>query len=53
VFGDDGALTDVRFVAPEQVEPIADCLSAMGYADSDIQRILGLNLLRLASIWKV
>lgn len=41
------------FVAPEQVPEIVDCLAAMGYADADIQRILGLNLLRVAkAVWK-
>ena len=52
VFGEDAGSPDMPFVAPEQIPEIALCLEAMGYADSDIQRVLGLNLLRIASIWK-
>ncbi len=41
------------FVSPEQVAEIVECLAGMGYADSDVQRILGLNLLRVArTVWK-
>jgi membrane dipeptidase len=41
------------FVAPEQIPEIVGCLSSMGYADADLQRILGLNLLRVArTVWK-
>ncbi len=52
LFGEDVALPDPQFVAPEQTPEIVDCLAAMGYADSDIARVLGLNLLRIAEIWK-
>jgi membrane dipeptidase len=51
-FGRDASSPEVRFVAPEQIPEIALCLEAMGYAGSDIQRVLGLNLLRVAAVWK-
>jgi membrane dipeptidase len=51
-FGRDASSPEVRFVAPEQIPEIALCLKAMGYAGSDIQRVLGLNLLRVAAVWK-
>ncbi|HKU66581.1 MAG TPA: membrane dipeptidase [Candidatus Baltobacteraceae bacterium] len=41
------------FVAPEQIAEIAQCLQAMGYARTDIARVLGGNLLRVArEVWK-
>jgi membrane dipeptidase len=41
------------FVAPEQIPEIASCLRAMGYADADLLRILGSNLMRVArEVWK-
>jgi membrane dipeptidase len=41
------------FVPPEQIPEIADCLRAMGYVESDLARVLGLNLLRIArTVWK-
>ena len=49
-FGD--ATSFVNFAAPEQIPEIADCLEALGYAPSDVERVLGLNLLRIARIWK-
>ena len=51
-FGGDAALAEVPFVAPEQIGEIADCLSSIGYAPSDIAQVLGRNLLRIAAIWK-
>lgn len=51
-FGDDSALASPRFVAPEQLPEIVDCLVAMGYGASDIERVLGLNVLRVAAaVW--
>lgn len=52
LFGDDAQTSEFRFVAPEQVPEIVECLTALGYADADIARVLGLNLLRIAQIWK-
>jgi microsomal dipeptidase-like Zn-dependent dipeptidase len=51
-FGDDATQPEIHFVAPEQIPEIVDCLVAMGYGQSDIARILGLNLLRIAKLWK-
>jgi membrane dipeptidase len=54
LFGND-ATTQYAcdFVSPEQIPEIVDCLSSMGYADTDLERILGLNLLRVAqTVWK-
>lgn len=51
VFGADAATPDQQFVAPEQLPEIVGCLSAMGYADEDLRRVLGLNLLRVAQVW--
>ncbi|MDP9018810.1 MAG: dipeptidase [Candidatus Eremiobacteraeota bacterium] len=52
VFGKEAEVPTIDFVAPEQVSEIADCLISMGYAEVDVQRIFGLNWLRIASIWK-
>ena len=52
IFGNDASLARPRFVEPEQLPEIADCLLAMGYAQSDLRRVLGLNLLRIAELWK-
>ncbi|MBS0421293.1 MAG: membrane dipeptidase [Proteobacteria bacterium] len=42
-----------RFVAPEQLPEIVEVLLGWGYAESDLQAILGGNLLRLAkAVWK-
>lgn len=52
-FGDDATATQPLFVAPEQISEIADCLTAMGYAGPDVERVLGKNLLRVAgSVWR-
>jgi membrane dipeptidase len=52
LFGGD-ANSNCGFVAPEQIPEIAQCLHAMGYAKSDIARIFGGNLLRIArEVWK-
>ncbi len=41
------------FVRPEQLVEITDSLLSMGYAASDIERVLGLNLVRLArEVWR-
>jgi membrane dipeptidase len=41
------------FVAPEQIPEITECLRAMGYAETDLAKVLGLNLLRIArAVWK-
>lgn len=41
------------FVAPEQIPEIASCLAATGYAQPDIARVLGGNLLRVArEVWR-
>lgn len=57
LFGDDsqaqlgGAACD--FAAPEQIPEIAGCLRAIGYAESDVAKVMGLNLLRVArTVWK-
>jgi membrane dipeptidase len=56
MFGQDAKTLEqyaCDFVAPEQIPEIVNCLAAMGYADADIQRVLGLNLLRVArTVWK-
>jgi membrane dipeptidase len=56
MFGEDAKTLQqyaCDFVAPEQIPEIASCLTAMGYADLDVQRVLGLNLLRVArAVWK-
>jgi membrane dipeptidase len=41
------------FVAPEQISPIVRCLAASGYRDEDLEKVLGLNLLRIArAVWR-
>jgi len=41
------------FVAPEQIREIAQCLHSMGYAQADLARIFGENLMRVArTVWK-
>jgi membrane dipeptidase len=41
------------FVTPEQIPEIAQCLHSMGYAATDIARVMGGNLLRIArQVWK-
>jgi membrane dipeptidase len=53
LFGGDADLPDHQFVAPEQIPEIVECLLDLGYAELDIQRVLGLNLLRVAgTVWK-
>ncbi len=52
LFGADANLASPQFVAPEQLSEIVAILQSMGYVDADIRRILGENLLRLATIWK-
>ncbi len=56
MFGEDAKAVKEHgcgFVAPEQIPEIVACLQAMGYADADLQRVLGLNLLRIArETWK-
>ncbi len=52
-FGNDATGAQPLFVAPEQISEIVDCLTAMGYADPDVERVLGQNLLRVAgSVWR-
>jgi membrane dipeptidase len=56
MFGNDAKTLEqyaCDFVAPEQISEIVSCLTSMGYADVDLQRVLGLNLLRVAqTVWK-
>jgi membrane dipeptidase len=43
----------VRMVAPEQLPGIVEILQSWGYGDTDLQAILGGNLMRLArAVWK-
>ena len=43
----------VRMVAPEQLPGIVETLQNWGYGDSDLQAVLGGNLMRLArTVWK-
>ena len=42
-----------RFVPPEQIEEIVATLQGWGYAEADLQAVLGGNLMRLArTVWK-
>jgi membrane dipeptidase len=53
LFGGDASKYACDFVAPEQIPEIAQCLRTMGYADPDIARVFGGNLLRIArEVWK-
>jgi membrane dipeptidase len=56
MFGEDStavAATGCDFVAPEQIPQIVEGLRSLGYADGDVRKILGLNLLRIANAaWK-
>lgn len=43
----------VRLVAPEQIVEVVEMLMRLGYAQSAIQKILGLNFLRVAEqVWR-
>lgn len=43
----------VRMVAPEQLEGVVQMLQNWGYSDTDLQAVLGGNLMRLArAVWK-
>ncbi|HET9096259.1 MAG TPA: membrane dipeptidase [Candidatus Baltobacteraceae bacterium] len=56
MFGSDAATLQkyaCGFVSPEQIPEIAECLRTMGYAQSDIARVLGGNLVRVArEVWR-
>jgi membrane dipeptidase len=56
VFGEDADAVQrsgCDFVSPEQIPEIVSCLQAMGYGDDALQRVLGLNMLRVArAVWK-
>jgi membrane dipeptidase len=53
LFGADAKAETSRFVAPEQVPEIVACLRALGYADDDLRRVLGGNLMRIAeTVWR-
>ena len=56
MFGSDASALQkyaCDFVAPEQIPEIAACLTSMGYASSDVAKVLGGNLLRVArEVWK-
>lgn len=56
MFGADAraaTATGLDFVAPEQIPEIVEALFTMGYAELDVRKILGLNLLRIArAVWK-
>lgn len=47
-FGDAVVSAQIDFVEPEQLPEIVECLFALGYAASDVERVIGLNLLRIA-----
>jgi membrane dipeptidase len=55
MFGRDAATLEkyaCAFVAPEQIPEIAASLARMGYAESDVAKVLGGNLLRIArEVW--
>ena len=43
----------VRMVAPEQLPEVVDALLSRGYRDADVEKVLGLNWLRVArQVWK-
>jgi membrane dipeptidase len=48
-----GAAGPCDFVKPEQISEIVTQLASVGYADDDLAKILGTNLLRVAqTVWK-
>ncbi len=48
-----GYSSQVRMVAPEELESIVERLLAMGYSTADLEAILGGNLLRVArQVWR-
>lgn len=56
LFGSDAATLEkyaCAFVPPEQIPEIEQCLRSIGYASSDVAKILGGNLLRVAkAVWR-
>lgn len=56
MFGEDSHAIAERgcdFVKPEQLPQVVDALIELGYTESDLRKILGLNLLRIATtVWK-
>lgn len=52
VFGPAISAAGIASVQPEQIPEIVACLTALGYADADLERILGGNWLRIAANWK-
>ena len=55
LFGKDARSAETGFasVAPEQLRDVVATLSKLGYSDGDLEKILGLNLLRIArAVWK-
>jgi membrane dipeptidase len=55
LFGKDARSAETGFhsVAPEQLHDVVATLSKLGYSDGDLEKILGLNLLRIArAVWK-
>jgi len=55
LFGDDAKRypNGCPFVAPEKIPQIAEALAGLGYSGDDLQKILGLNWLRVArEVWK-
>lgn len=56
LFGEDPGLMDAQgcdFAEPEQIPEISEALGRLGYARSDVRKILGLNFLRIArEVWK-
>jgi membrane dipeptidase len=45
-----GYTKGLSMVAPEQLPEVVDILLRWGYAESDLQQVLGGNLLRLAQL---
>jgi len=55
LFGKDARSAETGFasVAPEALRDVVAILSKIGYSDGDLEKILGLNLLRVArAVWK-
>jgi membrane dipeptidase len=55
MFGKDARSEATGFacVAPEDLREVVAALASMGYSDGDLEKILGLNLLRVArAVWK-